>query len=783
MWRNHFKTAWRNMLRYRGYSIVTIVGLAVGMASAFLILLWIVQELSYDRFHANASNTYRVVVEDHRPDGIDVHPWLPFPTGRALAERFPEILAATRTASDDFMVRYKEHSHSELSFLFVDPGFFDIFSFPFARGTPAAALADPSSIVITDRMAAKYFGMEDPVGRVLNLSNRADFTVSAVVRIPSNSDFQYDFFLSFQSYPRFNADLAALESNWRANNYPTYVLLAEGCGPARVETKIAGLLDPYSPDMKRVLKLQPLAKVHLYNPDGTDGQVRYVRAFAVVAGLVLLIACINHMILASACFDRRAREVGLRKIAGGTGLQVSRQFLVESMLTTGVAFVLAMVLLEAVLPLAQGLWPNPIDLHRSDPRLIPGMLVIAFLAGTIAGSYPMVFFSRFPPVAVLQRSYRLGKGALLRKGLVVFQFSVSILLTVSTLVVFAQIDFIRHKDLGLSRENLVYAQMHGESRSRAEALKQELLKHPDILSATACRYLPSQIFVSTDSLSWEGKAPNEKLVVAYASVDCDYIPTFGMTITRGRNFSRDYSADADNFIINEEAARRMGFRDPIGQQLVYWDKPGTIVGVVKDFNHRPLTDPIRPLVLTPRAVGGSRQLLVAKLRLGDPEQALEHFRSAWQKINPGYSFEYTFYDEVFNRLYLKEMQLARVLLGFTVLAVFICALGLVGLSSYLASERTKEIGIRKALGASVGGIVALFSRDFAKWLALANAIALPLGFQLMSRWLQGYAYRTSISIWIFVVCVALSILIVLASASYQTFRAATASPVESIRHE
>jgi len=782
MWRNHLITAWRNMLRHRGYSIITIAGLAVGMTSAFLILVWVRHEVSYDRFHANAPDIYRVVVEDHRQEGVEVHPWLPFPTGRVLADRFPEILASTRTASDDFMVRYKERSHSERSFLFVDPAFFAIFSFPLVRGTPAEALVDPSSIVITDRMAEKYFGAEDPIGKVVNLSNRADFTVSAVVRIPGNSDFQYDFFLSFQSYPRFNADLAALESNWRGNNYPTWVLLANGCPPGMVEAKIAGFLDPYSPGLKRVLRLQPIAKVHLYKPDGTDGPIRYVRAFAIVAGFVLLIACINCMILASACFDRRAREVGLRKIAGGTSIQIGRQFLVESMLTAGIAFLLSLVLLEAALPLVQGLWPNPIAIDWSDARLTLGMLAITALAGVIAGVYPVVFFSRFPPAAIFRKSYRLGRGGLVRKALVVFQFSVSILLTFSTLVVYAQIDFIRHKDLGMSRENLVYIQMHGESRNRAEAVKQELLKHPDILNATACRYLPSQIFVSTDGLSWEGKAPSEKLVVAYASVDDDYIPTFGMTIVRGRNFSESM-ADGDNFIINEEAARQMGFRDPVGQQLTYGDKAGTIVGVVKDFNHRPLADPIRPLVLTPRAVGGSRQLLVARLRPGNPAQGLEHFRSVWQRINPGFNFEYAFCDEAVNRHYQKEMQLGRILLGFTTLAVFICVLGLAGLSSYLARERTKEIGIRKALGASVSGIVALFSRDFTVWLVLANAIALPLGYSIMNDWLHGYAYHTSISIWIFAAGAGLSLLTVLASVSYQTFRAAAASPVESIRYE
>ncbi|HUU04544.1 MAG TPA: ABC transporter permease [Patescibacteria group bacterium] len=783
MLKNYFKIAWRNIILQKGYSLINIFGLAVGMACSFLILLWVQHETSFDRFHANADRIYRVIMEESHENGVENHPWMPFPLGRALVERFPEIIAVTRTATDDFMVRYQDKIHSELGFLFVDPSFFSIFSFPFTKGNPAHALDDPASIVISDRMAEKYFGKENPMGKTLALSNRADFAVSGVVHIPAASDFQYDFFISFQSYPRFNADLAALEANWRGNNYPTYIQLGKNCSSAAVENKIAGLMSEFTPDRKVKLHLQKLEHIHLYRPDGTDGQMKNIRIFSIIAVFILLIACINFMNLATARFERRCKEVGVRKTLGSTRSQIGIQFVIESLLSSTIAFWGSLGLVKILLPYFRELAQSGMNPELFHPGWLIKMFVLSLLVGMTAGGYPAIILSRAPAAGAGMRSLFPARNETLRKGLVIFQFSLSAMLIIGTLTIKEQIHFIQEKDMGLDRSDLVYIQMHGDSRRRAEMVKREIMASPDIVNVTSCRYLPSQIFVQWDGLDWEGRPAGKELPVAFSSGDCDFIPTFGMKMVQGRNFSKELPSDENNVIVNEEAVRQMGIKDPIGKSVNFWRQKGTIIGVVKNFNFRPLNDPIKPLLLTLREVGGSRGLLVAKIRPGRLAQALAYFKDAWRKINPNFSFEPHFLDQDFNSLYLKDKQQGRIFMAFTLIAILICCLGLISLSSFMAEEKTKEIGIRKILGASPLRIAGLFIRDFSKWVAIANAIAWPLGYYLMSRWLQGYYYHASINPMIFVLTGGLSAFFASSAVWFQTARAARANPVDSLRYE
>jgi hypothetical protein len=783
MFQNYVKTAWRNLNRQKGYSFLNIAGLAIGMACSFLILLWVGHETSFDRFHANADRIYRVIMEESHENGVDIHPWLPFPLGQALRERFPEIIASTRTASDNFMVRYMDKTHSELGFLFVDPSFFTLFSFPFTKGNPAKALDDPACIVITDRMAEKYFGKENPLGRTLSLSNRADFAVSGVVHIPAASDFQYDFFISFQSYPRFNADLAALEANWRGNNYPTYLQLAQNCSASAVEKKIAGLMSEFTPDRQVKLHLQKLERMHLYRPDGTDGQMKNIRIFSLIAVFILLIAAINFMNLSTARYDRRCKEVGVRKTLGGTRSQIGIQFFVESLLSSTIAFGGSLLLVRVLLPYFRELAQSGMNPSLFHADWLVKMFALSLLVGTAAGGYPAIILSRSPAAGASMRSFSPARNEKLRKGLVVFQFALSALLIIGTLTIREQVHFIQKKDLGMDRSGLAYIQMHGDSRRRAEMVKRELLASPDILNVTSCRYLPSQIFVQWDGLDWEGRPAGKELPVAFASGDCDFIPTFGMKMARGRNFSKELPSDENNVILNEEAVRQMGIKDAIGKSVSFWNRKGTIIGVVKNFNFRPLNDPIKPLLLTLRDVGGSRQLLVAKIRPGRLTPALEYFKAAWSRVNPDFSFEPHFLDQDFNDLYLKDKRQERIFLAFTLIAVLICFLGLVSLSSFMAEEKTKEIGIRKILGASPLNVAGSFIRDFSKWVAIANAIAWPLGYYLMSRWLQGYYYHVSFNPMIFVLTGGLSAFFAASAVWFQTIRAARANPVDSLRYE
>jgi ABC-type antimicrobial peptide transport system permease subunit len=781
---NSIKVSFRKIRRQKWYSLITVTGLAAGMACSILILLWVRNELSYDRFHARADNIYRVIMDDHLTDAISVHPWLPFPLGPGLKDEFPEIAAVSRYRPDDMVVRYKENAHTETRFLTVDPAFFEIFSFPFVQGTPALALADPKSIVIRDTMARKYFGDDDPIGKVLNLSGRADLVVSGVVHIPEESFFQFDFFFAFQSYPLFNVDLAPIEANWNAKNYQVYLLLQDGSSPESLEKKISGFLNERRPERNQVLHLQKLSLIHLYNPDGSDGAMRYVRVFSLIAVFVLLIACVNFMNLATARFDGRAREVGLRKTLGGSRGQIVRQFFAESLLHSGLGLAAALALVGAALPFFNQILGRRLTLDFAQADLVLGLVAIVLLAGFVSGLYPALFLSSFPPARVIRSgAHPGGRSVRLRQVLVVFQFGLSTLLIVGTLVVNSQISFLMSRDLGLTEENVVYHLMQQKTRGSVDVVREELLKHPDIMSVASSSSLPLDINSWIGYIDWEGRTSGQELYPAFISVDADFVPACGLTVTSGRNFSRFRPADAESFIINETAWQQMGVENPIGLQIRFWGHSGPVIGVVKDFTNRHMANSIAPMILSAGDWGVSRNYLLLRLRPGDPGGALKHFRATWGKINPGFPYEYEFLDEAFGRMYMNERRLASTLFPFAALAVFISCLGLVGLSFYLAEEKTKEIGIRKVLGASPWKIISFFSLSFARLVIAANLISWPVAYAILHGWLRGYAVRTSMSVWLFLAAGGLGLAIAFLSVGYQTFRAAAANPVNSLRYE
>ncbi len=781
---NSIKVSLRKMRRKKWYSLISVTGLAVGITCSVLILLWVQHELSHDRFHKGAENIYRVIMEDHLADGVSVHPWLPFPLGPALKDEYPEIVAVSRYRPDDMVVRYKDKAYTETNFLTVDPSFFEIFTFPFLQGHPAEALDTPHSIVIRDTMAEKYFSGEDPVGKVLNLSGRADLAVSGVVHIPDESDFQFDFFFSFQSYPLFNVDLAPLEANWSGKNYQIYLLLQKGSSAAILEKKMAGFLKPRTPSQNEVLRLQKLSRIHLFKPDGSDAAMKYVRIFSLIAVFILLIACVNFMNLATARFEGRAKEVALRKTLGGTRWQLIRQFFSESLLHAGLAMAAALLLVELALPAFNQITTHQFSLDLSHSDLVIGLLAIVLVSGFISGLYPALFLSSFAPArAGKSLPHSQGHGSLFRQVLVVFQFALSTTLIIGTLVVNSQISFIMNRDLGMAKENIVYHLMQKKTRDSVEVVREELLKHPGILSIASCSSLPSNIQSWIGYLDWEGRSPEQQVYPAFMSVDHDFLMTAGLTVIKGRAFSRSRPIDAENFIINETALRQIGIENPIGLELRFWGHKGQIIGVVKDFANRHMSSSTAPMILTAGKWGASRNYLLLRLRPGNPTNAIEHFRQIWQKANPGFPSEYEFLDEAFNRMYTNEQRMSRILFSFTILAVIISCLGLVGLSSYTAEEKTKEIGVRKVLGASPWKIISFFSMNFTKLVIIANAVAWPIAYAVMQRWLQNYAYRTSIGIGVFILAGGLGLFIALVSVGYQTLRAATANPVDSLRYE
>ncbi len=781
---NGIKVSLRKMRRQRWYSLINISGLAIGMACSILILLWVRNELSYDRFHAGTGRIFRLIQEAHEADGVSVHPWLPFPLGPALKENFPEIAAVTRWAPDDMVVRYKDHANTELGCLTVDPAFFEIFSFRFLRGEASRALAAPGSIVIRDTMARKYFGDEDPIGKVLHLSERADLVVTGVVSIPENSDFQHDFFFSFRSYPLFGVDLASYEADWQSLNYQCYILLREGCSAEGLERKMSGFLKTRLPDRERRLRLQALRRLHLFRPDGTDGAMRHVRIFSLIAAFVLLIACVNFMNLATARAEARAKEVGLRKMLGGTRGQLIRQFFSESFLHTVLALAAALVLVRSALPFFNQITGRRLTLDPTQAGLVGTIAAIALLAGLAAGLYPALFLSSLSPARTIRSAARPGgRRARLRTGLVIFQFTLSTILIIGTLVINAQLAFISKRDLGMAKDGLVYVQMQKKSRDSVEAIRQELLRHPGIAGVASSSQRPFNVTSSIGYLDWEGRPADKQVYFSFMSVDVDFVSTCGMTIVSGRDFSRSTPDDVNNFLINETARRQMGIEDPVGKLLDFHGLKGRIVGVVKDFASQHAAHATPPMVLTMSTRNAARRFLLVRLQPGAGARALARLQEVWARINPAFPCEYKYLDESFDRLYDNERRLSQLFFCFAALAVIISCLGLVGLSSYMAEEKTKEIGIRKSLGASSGSIVLLLSANFIKLVILADAIAWPIGYLIMRRWLQDYAFRTSIRIPIFVLAAALGLLTALLSVAWQTLRAAEADPVKSLRYE
>ena len=785
MLRNYFKVAVRNMLRHRGYSIINITGLAIGMACCVLIVLWVQDELSFDRFHENAGDIYRVIQDINFADHSTTWAITQGPLGPALRDDFPEIENMVRLARRGMRLTYQEISFDERLVL-ADGSIFDVFTFPLLRGDPKTALSDPLSLVLTEDMALKYFGEEDPIGKTLKVDNRFDFKVTGVLKeVPRNSHIRFDFLIPFV----FGRVLNYTVDRWGNSQFTTYVQLQEGIPAEAVIRKISRYLDN-KPTIEKdaALNLQPLTRIHLhsrYEFDFASGDITYVTVFSLVAFFVLLIACINFMNLTTARSANRAREVGMRKVAGAHRSNLVRQFFGESMVLVAISFLLALILVRLGLPAFNNLAAKELTFGLSSGAWLGGALLgMAFLTGLIAGSYPALFLSGFQPVRVLRGSVAAGaRSSLFRKSLVVFQFSLTILLLICTLVVYYQLDYMRNKKLGYDKEHLVYLGMRGKMRGQFDSVKEQLLKHPDILGVTASANVPTYGYSFSNSLwRWEGQDPDAEILMRAGFVDVDFFETLGIPLVAGRGFSREFSTDEGGaVVVNEEAARIMGMEDPVGRSLHLGDTTYTIVGLAKDYHFRSLRQKIDPLILiySPRS---SRTLFV-RLRGEDIPRSLAHIEKVWGTFAPGFDYSYRFMDEALDLLYRAERRTGTIFRVFTLLAILISCLGLFGLASYLAERRTKEIGIRKVLGATVSQIVLILSRDFTKWVVVANVAAWPVAYYVMYRWLQGFAYRIPLPWWVFLLSGLLAILIALVTVSYQSIRAAVADPGQALKYE
>jgi len=794
MFKNYLKSATRSLLKQKGYSFINITGLAIGMACAMIILFWVQDEMSYDRFHKNARQIYRVNVEWKE----NSTQWAKTPglLAAAMKEEIPEVVNAARLHKrPKVSMRHGEKGFYEENKLRADPELFEMFDFPFAKGSRENWT---QGIVITESIARKYFDDEEALGKTLNINNWYDVSVTGVIRdLPHNSYLQFDCLIQLESLKKFWPG----GFTWGNFSHETFVQLQKGADPEVVGTKITNLLfgkyPPIAPYINK-LYLQPLTEVYLTAGIGggqfVNGDRKYIYIFSATAFFVLFIACINFMNLSTARSLTRAREVGLRKVIGSSRGQLMKQFLGESILLAFVAAVLAMFLVEMLLPAFNQVAGKSLRLEYFDVNLLMGLAALTLVTGFIAGSYPAIYLSSFTPVAILKGGAffslleKSSQRAGVRRALVVMQFAISIILIAGAIVIHRQLDFMTHMKLGFDKDNVVYVPAKANFGTQYQIVKQELLKHPEILSVAAGGCLPTTT-INTSQVFWEGKPPSLDVPIETIAVDYDYFELLGMEMSDGRSFSKEHATDAlSAFIINEEAANAMGMQSPVGNEIQVGQKKGTIIGVTKNAHFKSLRQKIEPQIFHVLADYDSELvdlfgIVMIKIRGNGIPQALASIEGVWKNVNPNLPFEYHFLDETYDSLYNKEKRTSTLFNYFTVLAIAISCLGLFGLAAFVAENRTKEIGIRKVLGATASTVVAMLSADFAKPVLLANVISWPLAYFAMNKWLQAFAYRIDVVWWMFALAGGLALFIALITVIIQAIKAALANPVEALRYE
>jgi predicted permease len=783
MLRNSVTTTVRLLRKQKAYALLNLSGLALGLTTSLLILLWVRHELSYDQYHEKLDRLYFVWHHVDPSTGWVVSD-TQGPIAPALLAEVPEIANATRiTFPRDMQLTVGEKRFKE-SGRYADPALFEMFSFPLVAGNPRTVLRDLSSIAISDSLAYKYFGGIGPaLGKTVRVENKDNYIVSAVFRtIPDNSSERFDFVLPFEVASKADEGLR----RWDSSALLTFVELKENASMAVVDAKLKNFTRAHAKDVTSSLFLQRLADLHLYDPvrggKHAGGRISYVRLFGAVAAFILLIACINFMNLATARSVQRAKEVGVRKSVGASRGSLIAQFMTESVGLSVLAAGVALLLVRLLLPWFNGITDKQLAVPFTTPGFWGLLGVITLLTGLVAGSYPALLLSSFRPVQVLKGTLRMGSGsARLRQGLVVFQFVLSTLMIVATVVVYQQVQYIRSKDIGLQRQNLVYLPAEPGVTGHFGPYRNELLGQPGIAGVSRSDYRPISVNTTTGDVAWNGKAPDQMISFQILKVDYDYAAVTGLTLLKGRDFSRKFTTDSARFIINEEAARLMGMQHPVGQRLKLWDREGSIIGVVKNFHSRSVHSAQPPLVIT--LTPGECGLVMVRTQAGKTAEALAALEKLHRQYTPEAVFEYRFMDQEFERIYRDDVMKGKLANGFAFVAVFISCLGLFGLAAFTAEKRTKEIGIRKVLGASVGSIVSLLSREFLRPVLLAILIASPVAWYLMDRWLDNFADKIDINWHVFALAGGAALLVALLTVSFQSIRAALANPVKSLRSE
>jgi putative ABC transport system permease protein len=786
MMKNYWKMTWRNLKKHPGYTAINIAGLAAGLACCLVILIWCRSELSFDRFHADSDRLYLVFTKWNEGEYGN---YLPGPLAAHLKQSFPEIAeASVFSESSNLKVSYGPDKGVFAVSALVEPSFLKMFTFPLLQGDPRTALADPASVVITEGLAERLFGRDDPIGKSLRLDDgRTDMTVTGVLRrIPVHSTLQFDLLIPFMAAP-------PLMKNWRVNSTPVFVRLRDDASPEDVGRKIAGVITAQNADQKNTLGLQPLKDIRLHNLEG-GGRIVNIYIFGAMALVILLIAAVNFMNLATARSEKRAAEIGIKKVLGSSRGQLIQQFLSESVLLTFLSLAIAAVLTKLLLPYIGALLGRPMEMTFSW-SLIGAMAVIALFVGLLSGSYPAFLLSGIQPLAAFKghrraagrktRGHRRAqtRGAALRKTLVVVQLALSIFFIVALSVINRQMSFVRAKSLGFDKDNVIVLNLTGDLAQNSRVLKNELLRNPDILAASVSARVLDETN-SSSSADWPGKRPDDHVVLGFNRVDGDFLKTLKLEMSAGRFFSPSFPGDAANsVVINETAAKAMGMAQPLGQRITI--RMGekierTVIGVIKDFHTQSLHLPVEPFALYPTETGPNLNI---RINSGNVPKTLRAVEQAVKTIVPNDPFRYRFLDEGLNGLYLSEQTTSKLVVAAAGLAILITCLGLFGLVSYMTEQRTKEIAIRKVMGASAAGIAGLFLKEIVLGVALAAILAAPLSLWAAQKWLQGFSFRISFSPWMILTAGFAVLSIAVLTVLYQTLRAAATNPIEAIHHE
>lgn len=809
MLRNFFKVSIRNLIRNKTYSVINILGLSIGMACSILIFLFIIDELSYDKFHDNADQIYRIGI-DAKMQGTEMQAYITgAPVGQTFVNELPEVINSTRVIRIQFnessaIVKKEEKKFLEEGLFFVDSTYFDIFKVEFVKGYSSKVLNSPNKIAITETIAKKYFDNEDPIGKSLNIEG-TEYLIEAVIKdSPSNSHIHYTILASMVSVPVANSE------TWMSNDYSyTYIVLEEGSDPELIKVKMKDVAVKYiEPELQEFFGvnmeeftsagntfnyiLQPVTDIHLKSHSDyeieANSSIVYVYIFSIIAVFILIIAIINFMNLSTARSATRAKEVGLRKVIGAQKKSLFYQFLFESVIMSVISLFIAMIIIETVLPLFNRFTLKSLFLgYFSNPYVLPSLIIMAVIVGVLSGLYSASYLSSSKILNVIKgKVLSSTKHSSFRSFLVIFQFSISITLFVCTFIIYSQLELIRNKDIGFEKKSIVVLEISEEIENSYDAFKNELLANPLVQSVSSSSTLPSRPFGGLPC-AVESDESNKSYAPRMVSVDSDFAETYKLKMKDGRFFSKDFGTDTFAVVLNESAVKEFGLTEPvIGKRLITtfggdvynWN----IIGVVKNFNFRSLHQDVGSLVMTSPFVNG-RSLVSVKMKTDISAEAIKYINDIWDKFAVEDPFNYFIMEDEFNNMHKEEFRTGDVFIIFSILAIFIACLGLFGLASFIAEQKTKEIGIRRALGASIYKVVGLLLTQFTKWVLWANVVAWPIAYFFMKKWLMNFAYQVEIKWWIFIASGILGLLIAIITVSSQAIKAATANPVNSLRYE